>query len=322
MSNNSIDLDDESRATMLELDTYNSYDEPYRFHSYSYNIPVNVKKPDFYEEETELTPEDIEDEFNTFLEALEAGEEIDDYVDIPSLARFLMVNDLILNHELKHPKSTFLYNPSVGTADSKFYFGPVWDLDWAFGYEDSRTYFQSAATTDYYTSTSMEAKQFIHDLRYVSQKLDKEYYAVWKHFMDYQLDELIDFCDEYYAYARPSIEHNKESNVNYYIYEGTNYKTTTENAKKWLRKRAEHIFSNLTAYDVPDDGPIIDNFDEPGDVSGVEIDDRTDNLDGGSLVDVYDINGRLVKRRVSVLDLRTGLQPGIYIVNGKKLVIK
>lgn len=320
LSNNSIDLEDESHATMLELDTYESYDEPHRFRTSYYNIPVNVKKPEFYEEETELTPEDIEQEFNTFMEALKTGQELSDYVDIPSLARFLMVNDLILNHELKHPKSTFLYNPSVGLAESKFFFGPVWDLDWAFGYEDSRTYFQSAATTDYYTSTSMSGKQFIHDLRYVSQKLDKEYYAVWKHFMDYQLEELIEYCDDYYAYAQPSIEHN--SNASYYVYDRTDYQATTENAKKWLRKRAEYIFSNLTAYDVPDDGPIIDNFDEPGDVSGVEIDDRTDNLDGGSLVDVYDINGRLVKRRVSVLDLRTGLQPGIYIVNGKKLVIK
>ena len=320
LSNNSIDLDDESHATMLELDTYESYDEPYRFRTKYYNIPVNVKKPEFGEDETELTEELVEQEFNTFMEALKTGQELSDYVDIESLARFLMVNDLILNHELKHPKSTFLYNPSVGMADSKFFFGPVWDLDWAFGYEDSRTYFQSAATTNYYTSTSMSGKQFIHDLRYVSQKLDKAYYAVWKRFVDYQLEELIEFCDDYYAYARPSLEHN--SNASYYVYDGTNYQTTTENAKKWLRKRAEYVFSHLTAYDVPDDGPIIDDFDEAGDVSGVEIDDRTDNFDGGSLVDVYDINGRIVKRGVSVFDLRTGLQPGIYIVNGKKLVIK
>lgn len=320
LSNNSIDLIDESRATFLELDTYDSNDEPHRFRSKPYGIPVNVKKPEFDEEETELTPDDIELEFNTFLEALKAGEEISEYVDIESLARFLMVNDLILNHELKHPKSTFLYNPSVGTEESKFFFGPVWDLDWAFGYEDSRSYFQAAATTDYYTSTSMSGKSFIRDLRYVSQELDKAYYIVWKRFVDYQLDELIDYCDDYYAYAKPSLEHN--SNAGYYVYDGTNYQTTTENAKKWLRKRAEYVFSHLTSYDVPDDGPIIDNFDEAGDVSGIEIDDRSGKMDESSLVNVYDINGRLVKRGVSVFDLRTGLKPGIYIVNGKKMVIK
>jgi hypothetical protein len=166
----------------------------------------------------------------------------------------------------------------------------------------------------------MSAKSFIHDLRYVSQELDKAYYIVWKRFVDYQLEELIDYCDDYYAYARPSFENN--SNATYYIYDGTDYQATTENAKKWLRKRAEYVFSHLTTYDVPDDSPIIDSFDDPGDVSGVEIDDRSGKMDESSLVDVYDINGRLVKRRVSVFDLRTGLQPGIYIVNGKKLVIK
>ena len=320
LSNNSVELADESRATLLELDTY--YDETNRFRSNPYNLPVNIKEPEDFSDETAtvLTKEDISHDFNTFLQALKNGEEISDYVDIESLARFLMVNDLILNHELKHPKSTFLYNPLVGTADSKFFFGPVWDLDWAFGYEDSKNYFQSAATTDYYTSTSMSGKSFIHDLRYVSQKLDKEYYTVWKRFMDYQLDELIDFCDDYYAYARPSLEHN--ANAGYYVYDGTNYKTSTENAKKWLRQRANFIYSRLTAYDVPDDGPIIDNFDDPGDVSGVEINDRSNDLDGNSLVDVYDLNGRCVKRGVSVFDLRTGLKSGIYIVNGKKLVIK
>ena len=211
----------------------------------------------------------------------------------------------------------------MGTEESKFFFGPVWDLDWAFGYEDSystsRTYFQVGATTDYYTSTTMAAKSFIHDLRFVSEKLDREYYAVWKRFMEHQLEELIEFCDDYYAYARPSLEHNANGG-SYNVYDGTDYQRSTENAKKWLRQRANFIYSNLTTYDVPDDDPIIDNFDDEGDVSGVEI--NTKDEPERTQVDVYDINGRLVKRSVSVFDLRTGLKPGIYIVNGKKMVIK
>ena len=323
LSNNSVELDDESRATFLELDTY--FDEPNRFRSNPYSLPVNIKEPENFNDETTtlLTKDDIVLDFNAFMQALKDKEDISDYVDIESLARFLMVNELILNHELKHPKSTFLYNPSVGTEESKFFFGPVWDLDWAFGYEDSystsRTYFQVGATTDYYTSTTMAAKSFIHDLRFVSEKLDREYYAVWKRFMEHQLEELIEFCDDYYAYARPSLEHNANGG-SYNVYDGTDYQRSTENAKKWLRQRANFIYSNLTTYDVPDDDPIIDNFDDEGDVSGVEI--NTKEEPERTQVDVYDINGRLVKRGVSVFDLRTGLKPGIYIVNGKKMVIK
>ena len=102
----------------------------------------------------------------------------------------------------------------------------------------------------------MAAKSFIHDLRFVSEKLDREYYAVWKRFMEHQLEELIEFCDDYYAYARPSLEHN--ANGSYTVYDGTDYQRSTENAKKWLRQRANFIYSNLTPYDVPDDDPIIE----------------------------------------------------------------
>ncbi|MBR1468800.1 MAG: CotH kinase family protein [Prevotella sp.] len=316
LSNNSIELADESRATLLELDTY--FDETYKFTSDPYKLPVNIKEPEFDEEgSTLLTQELIEREFNYFMQVVKDGRKLSDIVDIESLAKYLMLNDLIANHEIKHPKSTFLYNPGVMTAKSKFYFGPVWDLDWAFGYETNRTYFTAEQTIDLYNSKTFAARQFISDLRYVSTDLDKAYYRIWKHFVEHQLDELIDFCDDYYAYARPSLEHNAD-----FWADGLNYESIKENAKKWLRARAESVFSKLTPYDVPDDGPIIDSFDEPGDVSGIVIDDKTKIWDEGSLVDVYDLNGRCVKRRASAFDLRTGLKPGIYIVNGKKMVIQ
>ena len=324
LSNNSVELADETRATLLELDTY--YDETYKFRSKQYNLPVNIKEPEFDEEDTEtqLTMEMIQTEFNNFMDVVKGGQNLSDIVDIESLAKFLMLNELIMNHEIKHPKSTFLYNPEVASSTSKFYFGPVWDLDWAFGYETNRQYFTTDYSTDFYTSmTSMAGRRFIYDLRYVSNELDRAIYKVWRRFVKYQLEELIDFCDDYYAYARPSFERNANEA---YWGDGLNYKATTENAKKWLRNRAQSVFSKLTAYDIPDDdAPIIDSFDDagdnPGDTNGIDIKERQ-TLDENSLADVYDINGRLLKRGVSVFDLRTGLKPGIYIVNGKKMIIR
>ena len=317
LSNNSIDLDDESRATLLELDTY--YDETYKFRSDYYNLPVNIKDPDFDEDNSSLlTQEMIQREFNYLMQVLKNGRDLSDIVDIQTLAKYLMVNELVANNEVKHPKSTFLYNPDVMGLNSKFYFGPVWDLDWAFGYETNHAYFTAEETSDFYNDyRSFSGKQFIYDLRLVSKDLDKAYYKVWKHFIDFQLEELIDFCDDYYAYARPSLEHNADK-----WNDGRSYESSKENAKKWLRGRAMSVFRKLTPYDLPDEGPIIDSFDFSGDVSGIAIEDHTESLDEGCLVDVYDLNGRCVKKRVSVFDLRTGLKPGIYIVNGKKMVIK
>jgi hypothetical protein len=42
-------------------------------------------------------------------------------------------------------------------------------------------------------------------------------------------------------------------------------------------------------------------------------------LDGMARADVYDLNGKLVKKNAATA---TGLQKGIYIINGKKISVK
>lgn len=309
-SNNSIDLDDETGAALLELDSY--YDETYKFHSSPYGLPVNIKEPDFSEGGTHLTQQMIEDDFNAFMQTLKNGKEIAGMVDIDMLGRFLMVNDLILNLEPHHPKSTFLYKEFVGNSDSKFVFGPVWDLDWAFGYEMSRSYFQSDYISSYWNARTMESTQFVKDLRNVSKQLDKVYYQLWVQFRKQALQELIDYCDDYYAYVRPSLEHNATM-----WGDGTGYARTTENAKKWLKRRADGIFNRLTAYDVDDDTVEDDTFGYQGDADGIEniSSGRTTKGDGY----VYDLQGR----RVGTLRSSDAPLPkGIYIVNGKKVVLR
>ena len=309
-SNNSIDLDDETGAALLELDSY--YDETYKFHSSPYGLPVNIKEPDFSEGGTHLTQQMIEDDFNAFMQTLKNGKEIAGLVDIDMLGRFLMVNDLILNLEPHHPKSTFLYKEFVGNSDSKFVFGPVWDLDWAFGYEMSRSYFQSDYISSYWNARTMESTQFVKDLRNVSKQLDKVYYQLWVQFRKQALQELIDYCDDYYAYVRPSLEHNATM-----WGDGTGYARTTENAKKWLKRRADGIFNRLTAYDVDDDTIEDDTFGYQGDADGIEniSSGRSSRGDGY----VYDLQGR----RVGTLRSSDAPLPkGIYIVNGKKVVLR
>ena len=59
-----------------------------------------------------------------------------------------------------------------------------------------------------------------------------------------KLDELIEYCDDYFEYARPSLEHNNSQ-----WGDGSNYQTHTNNAKSWLRKRANYIYNNLEKYE-------------------------------------------------------------------------
>ena len=96
------------------------------------------------------------------------GQDITRHVDLEQLARFLMVNELISNFELYHPKSTFCYRESFESDTSKYVFGPVWDLDWAFGYEGHSRYFQDNASSNYWLDMpNFEVKQFIQEVTVV-----------------------------------------------------------------------------------------------------------------------------------------------------------
>jgi hypothetical protein len=46
-------------------------------------------------------------------------------MDITSFVDFLLVQDLMMNSEMKHPKSCYSY-----INQGKLYAGPVWDFDW------------------------------------------------------------------------------------------------------------------------------------------------------------------------------------------------
>ena len=314
ISNNSIDLDNEDSAALLELDTY--YDETYRFHSAYYNLPVNIKFPDFSSDPTQITQQMIKDDFNDFMQRLKNGQEIADVVDLQMLVRYLLVTELIANYELHHPKSTYLYKEFVGNTDSKFIFGPIWDLDWAYGYEHNGQYCTTDATADFYTAVWMEARQWVHDLRYVSPQLDQVYYATWADFMQNDLQVLLDYCDDYFAFAEPSLRNNASK-----WWDGNNYATIAANMKKWLKQRANHIFDGLTVYPIetPEEEDDM-HFDDDHEAAGIQ----TVNADTHqpALADVYDIFGRLVKRQVNVFELRHGLCPGIYIVAGRKMVVR
>jgi len=250
-SNNSIDLVDETRAAMVELDTY--YDESYKFKGDYYNMPVNIKEPDFDELDLtrQLTVDDIKNDWNNFLYAVANGMDVTNYADADTLAAFYLSNEYILNQELMHPKSTFVYNEDIGGSNSMWMFGPIWDLDWAFGYEMSSRYYTVGATSDFTTSKWMEGNQFWIDLRQAGPTFDREYYKAWTRFLRLNsVEELMDFCDEYYTYANSSFSHNAQM-----WGDGYNYDTNASNAKNWLKTRADYVYSQLTAYDLSYDLP-------------------------------------------------------------------
>lgn len=305
-SNNSIDLSDETNAVLLELDTY--YDETYKFTTTLYKVPVNVKYPDFANDETNLTLSVVSKHFNTLTNSLQRMKPVEEYADPEYLARYLMVNELIFNLELMHPKSLFVYNENILSDSTRYIFGPVWDCDWGFGYQTNSTYFSVDAETDYYNAPSAPStgKRFINALRYNGgEEINKHYYRVWTDFMQNHLDELLEYLDDYYAVARNSFEHD---NTMWSSGGSDAYADITQRSKRWLRKRAEYIYdylSNTLGYadkgylkpDVPDAIDIVRTDRTPSPMQGV-----------------YDLTGRRVG------DSLDHLPSGIYIQGGRKVM--
>ena len=302
-SNNSVDLDDEIAAALLELDKY--YDEAttQKFKSTPYKLPVNIKEPEFDEDPTLLTLNIIKERFNAFAAAVENNENITGEADVDHLARYFMLNEYICNLELYWPKSTYCYYEDALDPESKLKFGPVWDLDWAFGYDGSysSSYFNRNVTFDYFHNSSLASTSintFIMNIGdYPSVTL--QMYLVWKEFMENGLDELCDFCQDYYDYAKPSFQKNKAARLDTY-----NYDDQIDMAIEWLRQRADFIFQRLRQkyelhgdvnmdgeVNIGDVGALMDII--LGGYTNAEITSRAD-VNGDGEITVSDVNSLVI----------------------------
>ena len=265
ISNNSVDID-ERNGYLIELDSY--FDEPYRFRSSNYNLPVNIKSPDLDELYAD-NRYDLYSHYDSICNDFEAFEEavfykdadIEERLDVDACARFLLANDLVCNQETSHPKSTFLYKEDISSANSKVVFGPLWDFDWAYGYEASHNYCRGSSTESmirYFGGSDGTGAYFFNDLMALGI-IKKYYYKVWTDFIESDcVAELQEFVQDYYNFAHVSMEHNASM-----WSDGRSYDSAISITQNWLAKRAEHIYSNLTKYDISDmDGDL------QGDVNG------------------------------------------------------
>ncbi|MBO4549536.1 MAG: hypothetical protein J5733_02290, partial [Bacteroidaceae bacterium] len=132
---------------------------------------------------------------------------------------------------------------SFDSDTSKYVFGPVWDLDWCFGYERSHNYFQNESTANYWKDmTSMEVTAFVRDIRFKYEPLGVLYRQLWEKFMQNDLQELLEYCQDYYDFAHNSFDQNKQK-----WGDGTNYAQQAKTAASWLSTRTQKIYDDIVA---------------------------------------------------------------------------
>jgi hypothetical protein len=132
---------DEDTGYLVELDVY--YDEEPKFKTTHVQLPVMIKSPE------DLSDPSGYDFVKDSLRDLDAAlSDVDfpnnnyaDLIDMDNWVDFIMINEIVRNEELGHPKSTYMYK----NGGDKIKMGPLWDFDWAFGLGENTSIDSSTA---------------------------------------------------------------------------------------------------------------------------------------------------------------------------------
>ncbi|MBR1563896.1 MAG: CotH kinase family protein [Paludibacteraceae bacterium] len=134
-----VEADTLKGGFLVELDL--NYDEQFQFKTPIYKVPVMLKQPENSSAMNEVRTIFVEIE-RLLAQSNPDYDKLSALIDMPSLARYMLLNDLVYNGEFGHPKSVYCFCRS---REVPIEWGPAWDYDWAFGYVGTQyVYFQNA----------------------------------------------------------------------------------------------------------------------------------------------------------------------------------
>ncbi len=143
-----VEVNTKKGGFLAELDIH--LDEKYSGSSKHYNLPLMIHSPEkeaaFKRAMFLINKIDSAISNNNFT-----YKDYAPYVDVESLAKYLLHSELICNLEWMHPKSIYVY--SYDEYD-KLHFGMPWDYDWAFG--DAR-YFDPDRSYSYFENPTFQS---------------------------------------------------------------------------------------------------------------------------------------------------------------------
>ena len=205
---------DEYKGVLFELDS--NYDEAFEFYfrwDGGKRLPVMVKDPDFTEicdslgVTTSQYLQTWQSDFTQMAQAVTSGDtsaDLSQYIDLESAVNFFIVNNLAANHEMKHPKSFYIYKDSIADGET-YHFGPVWDFDWAYtfdGYEGV-----SASIPMVASDGDCGGYSFLKAL-FSNTGFRALYKQKWDEFISVGYPQLLKYMEEYANLIEPSAIEN------------------------------------------------------------------------------------------------------------------
>ena len=238
----------------------------------------------------------IKEQFNELDSIVCNNGNLDEVLDLDAAARYILVNDLVFNREILSPKSTFLWKADITSPGSKFILGPVWDFDYAFGY-DEQSYFTDVTGRTCIVGGVYPGCKFFTAL-IGNREFQRHYYKVWCEFVENDcITEVMQYIADYYGFAKESYDNNAHK-----WGDNTDYAGLVPQMQQWIKRRHDYIVKNLTAYDISDlleKSPVNSNA----------------AVGNNGSDDIYTVYGERVADSGN-------LQQGVYIINRKKVFIK
>ena len=233
-----VDIDTDG-GFMVELDAY--FDEDYKFRTTHLNLPVMVAEPELNNvSEMEYIREAMQGLEDALFEADFPNNSFEEHTDVESLINFMLINELVRNQELEHPKSTYCYKE----ADSKIKWGPLWDFDWAFGYNGYNAYFVTKNRIFYQGNSDPRpgARFFTRFIEIPSFRT--KYKERWKEIKP-QVNGITDYIETMAAKLDKSQEENFKLPDATPVTKNNSYQELIRQMKKWMDERIAFIDSEI-----------------------------------------------------------------------------
>ena len=216
-----------------------------------------------------------------------------DWFDLTSLARYYIVQEVSCNYDAFYG-STYMYHPAGG----KWTFGPIWDSEWTWEpgvrkgpfWEERERYHGGSGEKLPLPTWIAELWKYNEFRRIVLEE--------WEKFYPDYLVKVRDFVDRFYAQTRAA-----------YLVNGKIWPSYDVVNIDWAYSRVTTHLNEYAAW--------FDQFirEAVGGVEGVAADTEA------YPADVYTATGILV-RRAATADVVASLPAGMYIVGGRKLIIR
>lgn len=147
--------------------------------------------------------------------------EWEQYIDIESLAKFYIVQEIMDNYESFHG-SCYLYR-DMG-QENKWHFGPVWDFGSSFNRDKKRYLYEGDVWHNTWIPELCRFPRFMERVK-----------AIWQEFYSTKFPEIYTFIDQYAAYITPATVTDRER---WPKYGNTNEAEKATAVKQWLTNSA------------------------------------------------------------------------------------